>query len=113
MDLTDYTVKFYTKENDIKMSFVKRMLAYYLYIVRYLSLVTSIIYMLSPILFILLYILAQKDYNFMISMYDGSYPWNLIVKPIEYFAVSGKAFFTVVVEYFISYAINSYINNLK
>lgn len=106
-------MKYFTKENDTKMSFVKRMLAYYLYIIRYLSLTTSIIYMLSPILFIVLYILAQKDYNFMISMYDGSYPWNLITKPLEYFAVSGKVFFAGLVEYFISYVINSYINNLK
>lgn len=95
------------------MSFVKRLLAYYLYIIRYLSLVTSIIYMLSPILFILLYLAAQRDYNFMISMYDGNHPWNLIAKPTEYFAIAGKAFFTGLAEYFISHVINSYISNLK
>ena len=95
------------------MSFFRRLIAYYLYIIRYLSLVTAIIYMLTPILFLLLYILAQRDYNFMISMYDGNHPWNLVVNPIEYFTFAGKVFFVGLIEYFISHVINSYINYIK
>lgn len=69
--------------------------------------------MLSPLLFIFFYTIAQKDYNFMVRMYDGGYPWNLIASPVKYFSKSGLIYFIGLIEYFLSYIINQFIDFLN
>lgn len=95
------------------MNFYKKIIAYYLYIIRYISLITSILYMLSPLLFISFYVTSQQDYNFMVRMYEGGYPWNLITSPVQYFSRGGLLFFVGLAEYFLSYIINQFVDFLK